>query len=649
VADALAAYEERIAPMSAVPAPARFTAGGPEDPQSGMAQCVTCNRSDLHYLNGQHVWISGNGESHTGHELELLPERTSQQTGGSEETSLDDLVRLHGKVEADCTEDGWVFLANGERFGSFSLKEMNGTQFDVDLAFRLEVEPKEILAARLRNYRKEITAEELSGILTSTVKRDEPTKKIVFLNMVLAQTNEDQFNVGFEAESSTGKSYIPLEIAEYFPDDEKRTYAGASPTSFYHEVGRWRPLSEIAQEVELKGLFDKEELADEKRKVILVNLERKLLVFMDQPHWMLMEKLRPLLSHDKKILRYAITDRTGKGGLRSKTVIILGYSSVFFCTAKPTQDDQEKTRLTLLSPEASQEKIREALWLQAHKIGDRRAFREWIETHPLRRWLKERVHIIRASGIKEIIIPAPEKVLERFLEKRPRLAPRAQRDFPRLMSFIKGFALLNCFTRTLAEDHAILADDQDVEEGFRLYEQVASPNELGLSPETYRIYEEIIRPLSQSSNGENIGVPRTEIIKRYLQTYGRPMPWERLTKQILPALESAGLVHQEKNPDDKRETLAYCTDVARISGDSNNTGNNSAVTRPEISKRCIAEERDRVLGKLRAIGGRFSWDDAALRASEVTGDRLGAEDYLERFQAEGLLAQGPDGYWRLTK
>jgi len=407
-----------------------------------------------------------------------------------------------------------------------------------------------------------------------TVKRDNANKTITFLDMLLAQTDEDQFNIGFQAESSTGKSYIPIELLEYFPDGEKRTYAGASPTSFYHEMGIYKPLTEVAHELDLSGLFDENELADPKRRVIVVDLRSKILVFLDQPHWQLLEKLRPLLSHDRRMLRYSITDKMGKGSLRAKTVIILGFSSVIFCTTKSTQEDQERTRLNLLSPESSQEKIRESLSLQAEKIGNRKAFRERLGSDPGRKWLKNRVQMIRTTGIRDIIIPDVESILERFKATRPHLAPRHQRDFPRLLFYVKGFALLNCFQRERVDHKTIRANYIDIENGFKLYLEIAKSNELGISPETYRIYEEVLLPLAKLNL--DLGLPRIDIVKAYLQRYGRPLPWKRLTTDILPALESAGLIRQDKNPDDKRETLVWCPIPGHIVETENNTPHNTA-------------------------------------------------------------------------
>ena len=92
---------------------------------------------------------------------------------------------------------------------------------------------------RLEVDRGEITEQDLNASLSTTVMHDEPSKQITFLNYLLAQTNEDQYNIGFQAESSAGKSYIP-EVGAYFPASDIRTYAGASPTSFFHQIGAWK-------------------------------------------------------------------------------------------------------------------------------------------------------------------------------------------------------------------------------------------------------------------------------------------------------------------------------------------------------------------------------------------------------------------------
>ncbi len=446
----------------------------------------------------------------------------------------------------------------------------------------------------------ESSSDELNKVLESTVKKDESPKTVTFLGMLLAQTDEDQYNVAFQAESTTGKTYVPLQLVEFFPSREVRIYAGASPTSFFHLLGESTLLVDLEKQVDLHALFDEDELekerkadtefkADEKagkkpkdhrRRVTFIDLERKNLLFEDAPHWMLLERLRPLLSHDRKVLRYDITDKSGKGGNRTKTVVIKGYPTVTFSTTKSTQEDQERTRMWLLSPETSQEKLKESLKLLGFRLGERAAFKTWVEKDPGRQWLKARIASIRATGIRDVIIPDWERVLEEYEKDRKFLSPRAQRDWPRLLYLIKGFALYNCFHRSRT-DNSIYANKDDIQAALKLYEELSKSNELGLSPETYRIYEKVIQALYV----EDQGIDRKTIQTKYRELYHRPLPDDRLRREILPTLESAGLIGQEPDPLDKRRMLVWCTVPSPISSDAKeangDTGNRGDISAPQ--------------------------------------------------------------------
>ena len=158
--------------------------------------------------------------------------------------SDDKLTRgLVSSLRVSCTEKGWIFEANGKSAGPFMTEEMDKVDFLHGVAARLKVQPKEILEAKLRDYAKEIDISSLNFILASTIKCDETAKAVTFLGMLLAQTCEDQYNIAFQAESSTGKSYIPIEIVQYFPSKDKRIYAGASPTSFFHQIPTGEQIS----------------------------------------------------------------------------------------------------------------------------------------------------------------------------------------------------------------------------------------------------------------------------------------------------------------------------------------------------------------------------------------------------------------------
>lgn len=485
---------------------------------------------------------------------------------------------MTGSLLAHCRAEGWFFELNGRAFGPFRFTYTAAKTIAQDfenIASKLGVSVETVSKSVNEEICKELSMVELSEILATTVRYDDAAKQVTFLNMLLAQTFEDQFNVAFQGPSSGGKSYIPLEIVAYFPDGEKREYSHASPQSLYHEVTEWRRIQEVAKDLDLTGIFDKTELGpDSKIMVHVLDLERKIVIFVDQPHFQLMERLRSFLSHDRKILRVGITDKSHGGNLRTKIIVVKGFASVFFSSASANLEAQEKTRAWLFYPDPGSDKVNEALKVLTRKISDRKAFREWLSTHPLRNLLQERVRLIRQEGIRNITIPNPEKVLEQFKLGR-RIQPRLQRDYPRFLCLIKGIALLNCFHRRRVDSETIEANERDVEAALSLYEKFAMPNELGLSAESWWCY----RLLVAMPNAETIGVRRGDILTRYLRVYGTPLPQERLRRQILPELESAGLIEQKPNPEDNRESLVVLSPVdTPISDVNGNTGPNSDTT-----------------------------------------------------------------------
>ncbi|MEM3648656.1 MAG: hypothetical protein QW506_05780 [Thermoproteota archaeon] len=57
--------------------------------------------------------------------------------------------------------------------------------------------------------------------------------------------------------------------------------------------------------------------------------------------------------------------------------------------------------------------------------------------------------------------------------------------------------------------------------------------------------------------GTGLGIRYEEIIKRHYQVYNRTLPLWSLKQEALPALEAAGLIHRQPDPNDRRRTLVY--------------------------------------------------------------------------------------------
>jgi len=84
---------------------------------------------------------------------------------------------------------------------------------------------------------KSLTPEEIIDILGLTIKHDEENKLSTLLCLILTYTDGSQFNISFNAPSSTGKSYIALEISALFPKEDLIKLGKCSPNAFYHEQG----------------------------------------------------------------------------------------------------------------------------------------------------------------------------------------------------------------------------------------------------------------------------------------------------------------------------------------------------------------------------------------------------------------------------
>lgn len=398
-----------------------------------------------------------------------------------------------------------------------------------------KVKPERPRIGLTADLTKEVSLSELAEILSVNIKKDEPVKLITFCGMLLAQTNSDQLNIGYHAGSSYGKSYIALEVSAYFPKEEVQKIAFASPTSFYHDNADW----------------------DKERKVLVKDIEHKILIFIDLPHWQLLARLRPILSHDEKELLYKVTDKTQKYGMKVKNIVIRGYASFFFATTNANADEQEQTRMFLLSPQSDQDKLKETIPLAALKQGNTDMYRKTIQNDPRQKWLVDRIRAIRETEIREIYLPSDGKdVSDRFLEKHKFLMPRHHRDIVRICALIKAVALLNCFSRDHPEGRTdtILATKEDIEAGFKLYAEIEKSNELGLSEYVYEIYSKVIEP----QLNEAIGLSRAAIRKKYYAVFHKPLSAE-LEKDVIKQLEGVGLVEQLPDPDDKRKQLIYPT------------------------------------------------------------------------------------------
>ena len=124
---------------------------------------------------------------------------------------------------------------------------------------------------------------------------DETTRKIELLTCVSAY-GDYPLNLALQQVFSAGKTTTIVQTAKFFQD--VWYLGGLSPKALIHQQGEY----------------------EEESKAYIINLEKKILIFMDEPAFETLQMLKPLLSHDKRRIEYRFVDKeSGK----TETIIIL--------------------------------------------------------------------------------------------------------------------------------------------------------------------------------------------------------------------------------------------------------------------------------------------------------------------------------------
>jgi len=336
--------------------------------------------------------------------------------------------------------------------------------------------------------------------------RDEPSKKMVLLTG-LSAFSKDPINLFLKGPSSIGKTFNVSTTLKFFSGDVW-WLGGLSPTALVHEYGvlidaetgeevpdDWKEtrLDELLEENKLNKAKltaeEKKAVAKLKRKVnreyrkiarrsyYLVDLSRKILVFLEAPHQRTYQMLRPILSHDKKQITFKFTDKTIKGALRTRTVALRGWPATIFCTSDPKYIEDLATRGFTVTPEMTSKKYGEANVLFMEKKmfpwqgdADLPGFARYIGD--IKASLADRdIEVLTPFG-RELAIAYPHTIA------------RDMRDMPHFSALIDMMAAFHAFQRPLlkvnGEPKAILATREDFARAYGVLRRIIKTTRTGL-------------------------------------------------------------------------------------------------------------------------------------------------------------------------
>ena len=394
----------------------------------------------------------------------------------------------------------------------------------------------------------ELSITDIANILDLTIKYDYSNKVITFLAMLLAYTDSDQLNIMFNASSSTGKSFICHEVSQYFPQQDVNVYGKTTPTAFYYSRKLRRKNPETNEPY--------------------IDLERRIMIFVEQPDTKLQENLRAILSHEKKTVPFAITNREKGGRNASDEGYILGYPSTFFCSANTNIDEQEQTRCLILSPDSTREKVMAGIDAYIDKSCHRNAFEAKVASDEDRKLLMERIRYIKSLHVDSIDINDSDYLKKRFLEKLVgNVPPKAMREIGKVTSLAKAVALINAPHRMV--NGKITVSRDDIDQAVDLWGSICESMVYGVPPQVFDFYKKVVIPAWLRKNKGICpakGVSNIELRAEHFRQMGCFPDTESIRRKWVPMLRDAGFIRCEKlrkeqGGDDGRELLVTPLDL----------------------------------------------------------------------------------------
>jgi len=397
-----------------------------------------------------------------------------------------------------------------EMFDLVRLKELGGFKAGDLLAVDPELEAKFML------------------YIGRTVKHDKMTSNLI-LKAGLSSYTKEPLNVFLRGESSIGKTYVVVNSLTVFPKDDIWFLGGLSPTALVHDRGLLvdannEPIEFLSKPEKDATPEEKEayERFREKMKTAhyLVDLQGKILVFLEAPNFETFSKLRPVLSHDVWEISYKFTDKTSKGGpLQTMHVIIRGWPATIFCSTNERFVQDLATRSFTFTPETTEAKYKDANILTGSKI----AF-PWKYEQDLTHGLLESYVTYFKNHMKELqaIIPFAETFGALF----PAKFPRSMRDFKHVLGLIQVSALFHLAQRPLlvrqlrfeveGKDPAIpeyreerhvyvMAVKQDYDDVMNLWKAIKETTETSAAGHHLTFFHQIVEPMAKKNPTFTIG------------------------------------------------------------------------------------------------------------------------------------------------
>lgn len=426
--------------------------------------------------------------------------------------------------------------------------------------------------------------------VSKNVKHEPTLIKLALLVMASAYT-PNPLNLALESPQSEGKSYPLIEVAELFPRKDVWDLGGMTPQVLTRDRGYYvdretgknigEDIGKLKIEINALGSSKEDKTKKDKLKkelvtlmngaVKIVDMQGKILLFLEAPSKETFAKLRPILSRDKYEIEFKFVDIPYKNGPQvTMEARIRGWPVAIYATADNPQGniwDQIRSRFIVVSPNMRQEKYKAANQYTASKHGsisdplklskvndELTICRTYISL--LKQKLNEKyLELSKKKYFKPENVSFTWNPMAKKLEKSfPSNLGQHMRDFKYFMALMDISCLFSLFNRPYFEitehPHWVVTkwDLKNVIELFDNYHFFVKIGELPI-----KIFEDIIlgMDLNHKSVDDDDGFSWKDL-RDELGRKGLPNGKTHVQKNIIDPLEQVGLLCKVNNKDDKR-------------------------------------------------------------------------------------------------
>ena len=430
-----------------------------------------------------------------------------------------------------------------------------------------------------------------------TIRREDSLVRLL-IYVGLTSYSHNPLSIGIRAPTCEGKTYaVTQSVLKFFPRQDVMILGSLSPKALIRQhgmlidennqplEGRIKQLRKHIRECQVsKKVTEEIELQYEldsllQKAKLLIDLQGKILLFLEPPHPDVWNIIKPILSHDAWEIEHPYVD----ADLKTKNVVTRGWPTCIFCSAKDESRwevwPEIQSRFLIKSPNMSPAKYLESNILTFQKSGLPNFVQQKVvvsdsEVDLARKCIQYLKQLIKSACPTNYVAnefrphnPVWVPYQQYLAESLPSSKGPSMRTASHIGSLLDIIALTksNLFV-DFGIEKQIVARPEDLVEVLRISKDLTSGNYAGLPQHKIRFLKETFYPVYDAKTGPDskdekvekiIGVTTKELCDYYRVKTGIGISTDNLKKQYLNELLSNDLIGELLSEIDKRQHIYY--------------------------------------------------------------------------------------------